>query len=78
MVANLLILYTVFRINISIVLIRYNIFVETFAKTGMVLVGGEITSNAVIDYQKVIRDTIKDIGFDDSSKGFNLVYLFLH
>ena len=44
----------------------------------MVLVGGEITSNAVIDYQKVIRDTIKDIGFDDSSKGFNLVYLFLH
>jgi len=44
---------------------------ETFAKTGMVLVGGEITSNAVIDYQKVIRDTIKDIGFDDSSKGFD-------
>jgi len=44
---------------------------ETFAKTGMVLVGGEITSNAVIDYQKVIRDTIKSIGFDDSSKGFD-------
>jgi len=44
---------------------------ETFAKTGMVLVGGEITSTAVIDYQKVIRDAIKSIGYDDSSKGFD-------
>uniref|UniRef100_H2Y522 S-adenosylmethionine synthase n=1 Tax=Ciona savignyi TaxID=51511 RepID=H2Y522_CIOSA len=44
---------------------------ESFAKTGMILVGGEITSKAVIDYQKVIRDTIKHIGYDDSSKGFD-------
>lgn len=42
---------------------------ETFAKTGMILVGGEITSNAVVDYQKIIRDTIKKIGYDDSEKG---------
>ncbi|ORX80667.1 hypothetical protein BCR32DRAFT_19376, partial [Anaeromyces robustus] len=44
---------------------------ETAAKTGMIMVFGEITTNAQIDFQKVVRSTIKKIGYDDSSKGFD-------
>ncbi|EAU88848.1 methionine adenosyltransferase [Coprinopsis cinerea okayama7 len=44
---------------------------ETASKTGMIMVFGEITTKAKLDYQKVIRETIKKIGYDDSSKGFD-------
>jgi S-adenosylmethionine synthetase len=37
----------------------------------MIMVFGEISTKANIDYQKVIRDTIKEIGYDDSEKGFD-------
>ncbi|KAJ3605611.1 hypothetical protein NHX12_027656 [Muraenolepis orangiensis] len=44
---------------------------ETVAKTGMILLAGEITSRAHVDYQKIVRETIKHVGYDDSSKGFD-------
>eukprot|EP00992_Anisonema_acinus_P001632 TRINITY_DN10511_c0_g1_i9.p1 TRINITY_DN10511_c0_g1~~TRINITY_DN10511_c0_g1_i9.p1 ORF type:complete len:409 (-),score=94.71 TRINITY_DN10511_c0_g1_i9:90-1316(-) len=44
---------------------------ETACKTGMVLVFGEITTEAILDYQKVVRDAIKSVGYDDADKGFD-------
>ena len=42
---------------------------ESATTTGFVMAFGEITTNAVVDYQKIIRETIKDIGYDNCSKG---------
>jgi S-adenosylmethionine synthetase len=44
---------------------------ETASKTGMIMVFGEITTKAQINYQDVIRSTVKRIGFTDSSIGFD-------
>ena len=44
---------------------------ETFVTTGMVLVGGEITTETYIDIPNLVRDTVKEIGYDGSVKGFD-------
>ena len=44
---------------------------ETMVKTGMVVLAGEITTSVNIDYEKVVRDTIKEIGYSGTGMGFD-------
>lgn len=44
---------------------------ETFVKTGMVLVGGEVTTSAWVDVEQVTRNVVKDIGYNSSAMGFD-------
>ncbi|MEZ5627345.1 MAG: methionine adenosyltransferase [Rhodocyclaceae bacterium] len=44
---------------------------ETLVSTGLVVISGEITTNAHINYREVAQDTIRRIGYDDSSTGFD-------
>jgi S-adenosylmethionine synthetase len=44
---------------------------ETLTKTGMVMVAGEITTNATIEAEEIIRKVVLDIGYDHSDKGFD-------
>jgi S-adenosylmethionine synthetase len=44
---------------------------ETFVKTGMVLVGGEVTTSAWVDIEQITRNVVKDIGYNSSEMGFD-------
>lgn len=44
---------------------------ETYVKTGMVLVGGEITTSAWVDIEEIVRDTVCNIGYTHSDMGFD-------
>jgi S-adenosylmethionine synthetase len=44
---------------------------ETLVTTGLVVIAGEVTTNARVDYAHIARDTIKKIGYDSSDKGFD-------
>ena len=44
---------------------------EVFVKTGMVLVGGEVTTTSYVDVEDITRNVIKDIGYNSSEMGFD-------
>lgn len=44
---------------------------ETFITTGLIVVGGEITTNAVLDYSKLARETVNEIGYNRAKYGFD-------
>jgi len=44
---------------------------ETLVTTGMTVIAGEITTEAYVDFPEVVRETIKDIGYNNSSMGFD-------
>ncbi|MBZ2279114.1 methionine adenosyltransferase [Buchnera aphidicola] len=51
--------------------LKAHVACETYVKTGMVLVGGEITTTAWVDVEEIVRKTIYDIGYIDFDTGFN-------
>ena len=50
---------------------RSRVACETLAKTGMVVVAGEITTSAVINYADIVREKVKKIGYNSSELGFD-------
>ena len=44
---------------------------ETLCTTGLVVVAGEISTNAYVDYPRVVRDTVRGIGYNQSAYGFD-------
>jgi S-adenosylmethionine synthetase len=50
---------------------RARVACESLAKTGMVVVAGEITTTAKIEFVPIVRQTVKDIGYTDSAIGFD-------
>lgn len=50
---------------------RSRVACETATTTGLVIVMGEITTNARVNYQEVIRNTVRDIGYTSSGMGFD-------
>src|SRR6201995_1279803 len=50
---------------------RARVACESLAKTGMVVLAGEITTNAILDYPVIVRNTVREIGYTSSQMGFD-------
>jgi S-adenosylmethionine synthetase len=50
---------------------RARVACESLAKTGMIVVAGEITTDAIIEYPGIVRDTVRGIGYTSSKMGFD-------
>ncbi|MBI5449827.1 MAG: methionine adenosyltransferase [Gammaproteobacteria bacterium] len=50
---------------------RSRVACETLINTGMVILSGEITTKAVIDYPTIVRQTVREIGYNSSEMGFD-------
>ena len=46
---------------------------ETLAKTGFIMLAGEVTADAVVDLPTIVRKTVKEIGYDSSDVGFEFL-----
>ncbi len=44
---------------------------ETMITTGLVVVSGEVTTNTYVEIPEIVRETIREIGYDDASYGFD-------